>query len=336
MDRHPTRPKTATMHDTIPPKASEPFPQILLVEDSQTTVAVVSRYLCANYRLVHARDGEEAWGILLANQDIDLVLTDVEMPRMNGHQLLVKIRRSDSARLKSLPVIVMTTTDDNTDRNLAFLNGANDFVNKPIDEAELLARVNVHYKLARTIRELEVSRGTLEELAATDPLTRLKNRRAFFGEGEKNLSLARRHRTDLSVLLLDVDYFKRINDAHGHHIGDTALTAIARILTTMTRAEDTAARIGGEEFALLLPNTNRLGAAVLAERIRAAIEKEGFLVAGEPVPLTASMGVASYCGDAVDSIEQLLQVADRRLYLAKQAGRNRICVNDEGKSSFAS
>ncbi len=312
------------------------IPQILLVEDSLTTAALVSNYLSGSYRILHAKDGAEAWEMLQRTPDIELVLTDIQMPHLTGHQLLVKIRKSDNAHLRSLPVIVMTTADDNVDRNLAFLNGANDFITKPIDELELQARVNMHHKLARTIRELEESRRRLAEQAMTDPLTQLRNRRAFFENGGKCLARARRHNGDMAVMLFDIDFFKKINDTYGHQSGDEALVAVAAILTSMSRAEDTVARMGGEEFAILLPDTNRLGTAVLAERMRIAIEKERFILGGKIVPITVSIGIASRDADPVDTVDQLLNIADKRLYLAKQGGRNRICVNDEGKSSFAS
>jgi two-component system, cell cycle response regulator len=312
------------------------LPYILLVEDSQTTTVLLSKYLGAHYRLLHAKDGEEAWQLLRRNPDIELVITDIHMPRLTGHQLLVKIRKNADARMQHMPVIVMTTTDDTTDRNLAFLNGANDFITKPIDEMELQARVNVHHKLTSTIRELEASRRMLAEQATTDPLTKLKNRRAFFEDGTKHMAMVKRYSTDLSVILSDIDHFKKINDSYGHQTGDEALIAVARILSRMTRAEDTVARIGGEEFAILLPDTKRLGTAVLAERIRVAVENEKQIVGDKILSLTISIGIASYREERVDSIDELLNVADRRLYLAKHNGRNRICVNDVGKSSFAS
>ena len=315
---------------------NDALPSILLVEDSQTTRALLSKYLTGAYRLIHAKDGVEAWEMLEQRTDIDLVITDINMPRLTGHQLLVKIRKSDEPRFKNLPVIVMTTTDDNVDRNLAFLNGANDFLTKPVDEIELQARVNVHYKLARTIRELEASRRMLAEQATTDPMTHLKNRRAFFENGTKQLAMARRYGTDVSIIVADVDHFKKVNDTHGHQAGDEALIAVSRVLVGLTRTEDTVARIGGEEFAVLLPDTNRLGAAVLAERMRNAVERERFVYADKVVPLTISIGVASFAVELVDSVDQLLSIADQRLYLAKRNGRNRICVNNEGKSSYAS
>jgi diguanylate cyclase (GGDEF)-like protein len=316
------------------PENAPPPPCVLLVEDSLTTQAMLRKRL-SGYRLLHAHDGEEAWTILLDNPEVELVLTDIQMPHLTGQQLLVRIRKSTEARIRDLPVIVMTAADDSTDRHLAFMNGANDFITKPLDEIELQARINVHSRLARTIRELEESRRQLAEQATTDPLTGLKNRRAFLESAEKYLAVARRYRSDLSVVACDLDHFKKINDTYGHDVGDQALVMVGRILTSLTRVEDTAARTGGEEFAVLLPDTNRLGAAVLAERIRKSIERERLMVGGKTISLTVSAGISSFDADNGDSVESLLKVADQRLYLAKQRGRNRICVNDEGKSNFA-
>lgn len=314
---------------------TEPLPQLLLVEDSHTTHALLMKYLGHNYQLIQANDGVEAWNLLNSDREFDLVITDVHMPNMSGHQLLVKIRKSEDTRHKNLPVIVMTSAEDNVDRNLAFLNGANDFLIKPIDEMELQARIKVHYRLARTIRELEASKKTLATQVATDSLTKLKNRRAFFEVGATALAMAQDNRSELSVILLDVDYFKKINDTFGHQAGDEALILVAGILMEMTRPEDTVSRIGGEEFVILLPGTNRLSAAVMAERIRLTIEMEKFIAENKVVPITVSIGIASYGVDYSDSIDHLLSVADKRLYLAKKSGRNRICVNDDGRSSFA-
>jgi two-component system cell cycle response regulator len=329
---------TPTTHHKVPTKKTKnpgEQPLLLVVEDSPTTQALLSKYFGSHYRLLHASDGVEACDVIAMNPEIALIITDINMPNMTGHQLLVKIRKSENSHVKNLPVIVMTTFEDNTDRNLAFLNGANDFITKPIDEMELLARVNVHYRLAHTIRELEASKLALAELATTDPLTKLRNRRAFFENGAMAVAMARRYVSDISVILLDIDHFKKINDNYGHQAGDEALIVVAHIMTELTRDVDTVARIGGEEFAILLPDTNRLGTAVLAERIRASIEREQFIVGDKIVPITVSIGIASFGVDPGEDIDQLLGVADNRLYMAKNSGRNRICVNDEGKTTFA-
>jgi diguanylate cyclase (GGDEF)-like protein len=318
----------------VPNSAGKPM--ILLVEDSMTSVAMLTRDLREHYALQHAQDGEEAWQILQNEPRIELVITDVQMPRVTGQQLLKLIRTSSDPHIQRMPVIVMTAADDNAEKHLAFLNGANDFINKPVDPLELQARANVHHRLARTIRELEENKKALDEQANTDTLTRLKNRRWFYTQAEQNLADCRRSGKDMSVLLLDIDYFKKVNDTYGHHAGDEVLSKIAALLANMVRHVDTVARFGGEEFAALLPETNRLGAAVMAERIRAAIEKEEIRIDGWRIPITVSIGIATLDAEMVESIDHLLNIADRRLYLAKHSGRNRICVSDDGRSSFAS
>lgn len=310
------------------PNDSPGLPKLLLAEDSETSAALIRRHLSDRYQVLHARDGAEAWDILSAHAEVELVITDIQMPNMSGHELLQKIRGTQTPAMQNMPVIAMTAAGDNKDRDLAFQNGANDFLIKPVDAIELQARVAVHQKLARTIRALEVSQARLQEQATTDSLTKIKNRRAFMEVGDRHFSLARRHTNDLSLIMLDIDHFKRINDTYGHHGGDEALIAVSAVLTKTTRLEDVVARLGGEEFAVLLPNTNRVGAAVLAERVRSAIEENVFDVGGKKVSLTVSIGVSAYGVDGKDNLEQLLNAADRRLYLAKQAGRNRVIITD--------
>ncbi|MFQ5937077.1 MAG: GGDEF domain-containing protein [Acidiferrobacterales bacterium] len=311
-------------------------PCVLLVEDSPTTLRLLSKPLSERYELLVARDGLDAWELIQSHPEIELVITDIMMPRLSGHELLVKIRESESLQIRNLPVIVIAGVVDKDDRDLAFRNGANDFVTKPIDSAELQARVRVHHKLSRTIRELEASRQALAEQATTDPLTRLKNRRAFYQEGRHGLALSQRSNTSLSVMLLDLDHFKRVNDTYGHQAGDKVLIAISALLGRMSRAVDTVARVGGEEFAIVLPGTNRDGAAVLAERIRAAVEKAPFQAHGEPLSITISIGFATFSADSADTVEGLLKIADRRLYTAKREGRNRVCANDNAANKNSS
>ncbi len=318
-----------------PETAGSPLPHILVAEDSLTSVAVISRDLREYYTLLHARDGEEAWGMLLSDPRIELVITDVQMPILSGQQLLKLIRQSPEPRISGLPVIVMTTAEDSAEKHLAFQNGANDFLNKPVDSLELRARVDVHHRLARNIRELEESKKALAELATTDSLTKLRNRRSFYTQAEQNLNACRRYGKDMSLLLLDIDHFKKVNDTFGHHAGDEVLVEVARLLMHMVRGVDTVARFGGEEFAVLMPETNRLGAAVLGERIRAAIERAQINVDGRHIPVTVSIGISTLAAEDIESIDQMLNIADQRLYLAKNGGRNRICVSDDGKSHFA-
>ncbi|MFV1992785.1 MAG: diguanylate cyclase, partial [Acidiferrobacterales bacterium] len=310
-------------------------PYILIVEDSPTTLAVISSHLSEYVDIISASNGEQAWELVQQDRDIRLVLTDIVMPGLSGHQLLVKIRKSDDARIKNLPVFMMTTGVDITDRHLAFLNGANDFLTKPVDPIELQARINVHHNLANTILELEKSRNELKLQATTDPLTKLQNRRVFFEEGEKAMFTTLRYKTDLSIILLDIDYFKKVNDIYGHHAGDVVLVKVSQLLESLVRHVDIVARVGGEEFSILLPGTNRLGAAVLAERIRKSIETAVTSVDAHKIQISISAGLVTASSENCDKFGDLVKIADKRLYIAKNSGRNRICVSDEGKSDFS-
>lgn len=306
-------------------------PYILVVEDSPTTLAVINRNLSYQFDIINAIDGKEAWEILHDDENIELVITDINMPEMTGHELLLKLRADEDKRLAAMPVFVMTANDGDDDKHLAFINGANDFITKPIDPMELQARVNVHHKLAMTIRELESNKIKLEEQARTDPLTKLMNRRVIFEHGSKAYSQALRYNSNFSVILIDLDHFKKVNDSYGHHGGDKILIVVSNLLKSLTRDVDTVARIGGEEFAILLPDTSRLGAAVLAERMCATVDHEKIDVDDNIVHVTISAGVASYPTEKVENFEDIMKIADKRLYMAKELGRNRICISDDDK-----
>lgn len=302
---------------------ADPLPRILLVEDSNTSTAIVTRLLRDQFEVRRANDGMEAWDILCTDDTIELVLTDVEMPRLNGHELLRKIRTADTPRLQNLAVIVMTTTDNDADRRLAFAHGASDFVGKPLEPPELQARVRLHQRLAASLRELEIRHKLSRDLGSPD-LTRLKNRSDFSEIGRRSFALAKRHRQDLAMLKVDIDQFEEINRTYGRHAGERVLVGVAQTLASITRAADTPARLGGKEFAVLLPKTDKSGARFLAERLRQAVERSRHALLSGPMAVTASVGVASFSGDAPASLEQLIEFADKRLHQAKQRGRNSI------------
>lgn len=304
-------------------------PYILVVEDSPTTLAVITRNLSEQFDIISATDGQKAWDILHTDKKIELVITDINMPEMSGQELLQKLREDKDKHLATMPVFVMTANDGDEDKHLAFINGANDFITKPIDPLELQARVNVHHRLIMTIRELETSQVKLEQLARTDPLTGMLNRRVIFERGRAIISQAKRYNTSFSIIVIDIDYFKKINDSHGHHGGDEILIIVSNLLISLTRDIDTMARIGGEEFAILLPDTSRLGAAVLAERMCASVDNKKIKVDGKDVHVTISAGVASYPTEKIENFEDIMKIADRRLYIAKELGRNRICISED-------
>ncbi|HEY5602352.1 MAG TPA: diguanylate cyclase [Gammaproteobacteria bacterium] len=303
-------------------------PKLLIVDDSATIRATLSRAVGDEFDTHVATNGEEALQLLEHDQEIDLVVTDLAMPKLDGYGLIQQMRAHESSRLVNMPVIVVTGANDTEAREKAFIAGANDFIGKTSDHVEFLARVRAHVKLSQTIQELEQSRRYLKEQANTDPLTRLANRRSFFSSASASLAQMLRQNEDFSIIILDIDHFKRINDTYGHQAGDMVLQQLATVLATAIREGDTLARIGGEEFVVASPYTNRLAAIVLSERLRKAVENAEFVFEGNRIPVTISLGIASMNkGD--DDVDKLLGIADSRLYLAKQKGRNRICASDK-------
>lgn len=320
----------------VPVPGSEVKSEILLVDDSATIRAGLSRGLSAEVAIKEAVDGEQAWEILQQNNLIELVITDLDMPKVDGFELIERIRASDQSRIANTPIIVVTGAEDTQAKHRAYVAGANDFISKNVDKVELLARVHSLQYLARTIRDLEASRLAFQKQADTDVLTKLTNRRSFFSKATECLTLMRRHQEDFSVLMLDIDRFKAINDAYGHQAGDYILVQVAQILNQNIRANDVLARIGGEEFAIALPYSNRLASVVLAERLRTAINSGNFEFAGKIIPVTVSLGIATVEKSVPCAIESLLGIADQRLYRAKRRGRNRLCASDNIATSDAS
>jgi diguanylate cyclase (GGDEF)-like protein len=302
--------------------------KILIVDDSPTIRATLNLALKHEFSLIESKDGEDAWRHLLADRGIELVITDLDMPRLDGYGLLERVRKSDNPRIVNTPVIVVTGVEETAAKERAFTLGANDFISKNTDYIELRARVRAHQRLSQLIRELDESRHILRRRAYTDPLTGLTNRRAFFESAEKSLRLMKRHEEDFSVIMIDIDHFKHINDRYGHQAGDAVLQQTARVLGTIVRGEDILARIGGEEFALALPYTSGLAAGVMAERLRRAMKTADIAFEGEQIPVTISQGLVTRDPACDASLDQLMALADKRLYLAKQLGRDRVCSSE--------
>lgn len=307
-------------------------PLVLIVDDSPTIRISLKRAVEDEFHSLEAEDGEAAWQRLLAEPAIELLITDLSMPNLDGFGLIRRLRENPAARMQNLPVIVVTGAGDTAARERAFHAGANDFLTKDSDRIELLARLRAHLKLARTIRQLEASQRELRAQANTDPLTGLANRRFFDEIAGKELSLMRRQQDYFCVLMIDIDHFKAVNDNYGHLAGDEILKRVAATLAGNLREEDTVARIGGEEFVVCSPATNRLASIVLAERLRKAVESLLIEFDGQWIPVTISLGIALRPLDG-DDLPTLLEVADERLYRAKQGGRNRFCVADKVSAS---
>jgi diguanylate cyclase (GGDEF)-like protein len=227
-------------------------------------------------------------------------------------------------RIREIPVIVITGAEDEPAKQRAYACGATDFVIKPIDGVQLLARTRAHLKLDQVPdKQAEATAVLAAEEANRDPLTQLYNRRFFMQRGEQDISFAKRHNSPLSLVKLDIDNLKTIFDKYGDHAADNILVKLAKILAAQIRQEDTAGRLGGTEFAVLLTSARDAEATVLAERLCAAVNTETFEHEGARIPITISVGVVTWDDYSIDTIEKFLAQAEKHLRLAKSAGGNR-------------
>lgn len=292
---------------------------VLIIDDSLVIRAVVRSHLEAEgYRVIEAEDGAGALE-LCRQSPPDVVLLDIEMPGLDGYQVLAELKADP--QLGDLPVVFLTTLTGMADVLKGLRGGAHDYLKKPFEPAELVARVAAAAHVKKLQDQLRQRNAELNLLSRTDALTGLHNRRHLEEELARHHNGARRHDDPFCVLLLDVDHFKQVNDTYGHPAGDVVLSVIAQRLRNEMREGDVAGRWGGEEFLAVFPRTDLNGAVVVAERIRHAIAATPIYAAGQGITVTVSGGCA--LGPA-GSGDELVHAADTRLYAAKAAGRNQI------------
>jgi two-component system, cell cycle response regulator len=308
--------------------------RVLMVEDSRVSLEVYAQRLeRRGYQVATALSAEAARGEL-ENSLPDLILLDVFMPKVSGFDFLRELR--SAPRTATVPIILISALSDTQHIVEGLELGANDYVTKPIVMPILTARMEALLRSSELVRRLEVQTELLAKLAAFDDLTGSFNRRSMFHHLEAELSRSRRYGRSLAVLMADIDHFKKVNDQHGHLVGDRALRWVATTLQNELRSMDFLCRYGGEEFCAILPETNQPGAARAAERIRSALERQAFAVDGLSLSLTISVGAAAWTPVDKEEIPDLLARADRALLDAKRAGRNRIQVAETDKAVPAS
>ncbi len=257
----------------------------------------------------------------------DIIILDVMVPDINGFEVCKRIKENE--RLKDLPIIFLSAKTETVDIVYGLEIGGVDYITKPFRPIELIARIKTHLEI-KTIRdelkeknkELIALNEQLEEYAIKDTLTKLYNRRMILAKFDEEISRCKRNKEVFSIILLDIDHFKNINDNYGHNFGDEVLTVFANVLTSSKRLQDLVARWGGEEFLLILPETDIKGALIVADRIRQQVSECEYLSSDGVIHITATFGVAEF--NQEDSSEKIIKKADYALYFGKNHGRNQV------------
>ncbi len=296
---------------------------ILVVDDNPDNLEIISTRLeFRGYQVVTAERGEAA--IRIVNEERpDLMLLDIMMPDMDGYEVARRIRATED--LAYIPIIFVTARDSTEDKVTGLDAGADDYLTKPINFPELEARVRSMLRIKRLQDQLEEKNRELEELSISDGLTGLYNHRHIHELLQEEFDRSKRSGEPVSVVMLDLDKFKAVNDTWGHQAGDRVLETLADILRETAREVDRLGRYGGEEFIAVLPESDSEAAVTFAERVRDMVERQKFEIGEEePLQMTISAGVATHPDDAPDGARRLVYFADQALYSAKNAGRNTV------------
>lgn len=297
--------------------------KVVVADDSPVYRKLVEQALAQeNYATYSAKNGREAVDLFTKHQPA-VVISDWEMPDLTGIELCAEIRCQQNPYTY---VILLTGNTDKEQVIKGLSAGADDYLTKPFHPGELLARVAVGRRIAELYREVQAKNQLLEELALTDSLTGLPNRRAVESWVARELSGSARYGYPLWLAMADLDHFKSINDNHGHEAGDLVLKRFGELIKMNTRASNICGRLGGEEFVIVLSHIDQHSTQIALERLRQRLDEERFEFDGCRARVTASFGIAGFQGTTTrpPTFAELLRQADDALYAAKRNGRNRI------------
>lgn len=297
--------------------------RVLVVDDAQVMRRAVEKMLQPDYDIVLANDGEAGWNTLVRDDKIEMLITDIQMPLLDGYGLICRVRADGSPRLRELPIITITGAEDDETRIRAYACGSTDFLIKPFDKKLLQSRVHAYLRLKRaSLLHADSAVGS----PAVDPLTQLKGLAAFVAASRDLHQRARQAGTDLSVAALDIDGFPMLLREHGTGVTDALLKRVAALLQASVRTGDVVARVGESEYALLLPRAGRDEAVALCERLRERIAAEPVSTPAGSVAVTVSIGLASLAADDPENCEKCLALVEQRLSQARSDGGNRIGI----------
>ncbi|QSZ41600.1 diguanylate cyclase [Sulfurimonas aquatica] len=296
--------------------------KILVVDDTAENVDILVELLSKKYDVMATLESTMAIEMVKENKP-DLILLDIMMPEIDGYEVCRRLKLDK--KTKKIPIIFITAKADEESIEKAFDAGGSDYVTKPFKPKELLARVSKELKAQKLINQLEASKKELELLSSTDYMTKLYNRRYFIETANSCFDLAKRNSTPLSLVMLDIDNFKQINDTYGHKVGDDVIITLASIMIDVTRKSDIVCRWGGEEFLILFPQTSIEGTLEISNKIRQSVEAFALRVSKrKKIYFTISLGVCGVDFNWDRDIESCISKADDALYAAKRNGKN--CV----------
>lgn len=297
--------------------------RILIAEDDNTSRTILTGVLKKNgHEVVATVNGAEAWQAMQKPDAPVLAILDWMMPEMNGPDVVRLIRAVQTDRPPY--IIMLTSKSEKADIITGLDAGADDYLSKPFDPGELRARIEVGRRILELQATVLAANIALAHEATHDPLTGIYNRRAIMEVLSRELSREARQKSGMAIGMCDVDYFKKINDVHGHQAGDEVLCGVVRLMVKCLRQYDSVGRFGGEEFVVITPGVKEGDVCALYERFRAAVADNPIVTKVCDLPITLSIGVA-VCGQS-SKVDELLAAADTALYQAKNGGRNRVCL----------
>jgi len=286
--------------------------EIAVLDDSKLSISLIKQiFELADFTNVsYFYDPLE---LLAEEKEYDVYIIDLVMPNMSGEELLLKIRH----RHPRSNIVIMSSVTNYKTISTTLLMGADDYIMKPFDANIFMARLKVQIKYYLMMRDLETKNGELQEMAITDGLTKVFNRRHSMERLNEEIERAKRYQHPLSIFILDIDNFKVVNDRYGHQVGDQVLVKLAKTCQQLVRCSDVVTRFGGEEFLIVLPEADLKSAMTVAEKIRTEIESLSYSIDG--LKVTISGGV---CEVHNYSLNEVIKIADENLYKAKHSGKN--------------
>ncbi|GAB4169723.1 MAG: diguanylate cyclase [Rhodocyclaceae bacterium] len=299
-------------------------PRVLVIDDSRMVRASITRHIRENYEFREEADGDAGWQTLLLDPAIEVVISDLSMPRLDGYGLLERIRTSKIARIRGVPVIMISGDEDEEARVRARSLGATDFITKGIGTTELLTRLESAIQAARLKRELDDSRNAFTRAKPVDPRLGVVSKEFLYSHGNQLLGLARRQLAEVSVMVIEIDGFAELTSRHGAQVAALVTRKLAKILAARVRKDDSVAQLEGNRFCIVSPSVNVEVYGAFAQRLRSAIQAIALSYRGEIIRISLTIGLANSKSDGAENIEDLIRAAAGRAVQGAVSGGNRV------------